>query len=81
MSEPTTDEDMTTMMREFMAHVRTEANKRDERELIDRILAAASLALAALVIAWPADKKLPKLFHGIAGLAKAMWKRRDWWLP
>jgi hypothetical protein len=78
---PTPDPDLTDMMRNFMAGVRREALKREERDMVDRVLAAASLAIAALLIAWPRDRQPPILVAAITKLGKEIWKRRSWWLP
>lgn len=80
MTDPTNDEGMTEMMNGFMGRVRVEAERRDETDAVDRVLAAASFVLAAVLLTWPKDRK-PWLASLLLKLGQAVWRRKAWWLP
>lgn len=80
MSDPIPDEGMTEMMNGFMSRVRVEAERRSETDTVDRVLAAASFVLAAVLITWPKDRK-PWLAALITKLGQVIWRRKAWWLP
>lgn len=70
------------MVRQFMALVRSHASAPDgPSDPIDRVLAAATVGIAAVLLAWPQGRKAPKLIAVVVELAHHLWKRRSWWLP
>jgi hypothetical protein len=47
---------------------------------LDRNLAAATLVGVAVVVAWPRDRKLPKLVTRARRLGQQVYDRREWWI-
>lgn len=78
-----TPEGLTHLVRQFMAICRKAAHDPESAagtDPIDRILAAATVGIAAVLLAWPQGRKAPKLIAVAIDLLHHVWKRRSWWL-
>lgn len=71
---------LTRMLREFMAAMRRHAAQDGPDDPVDRILAAATIAIAAIMLAWPNGRKLPRIATLLITLGRHIWSRRAWWI-
>lgn len=75
--EAASDEDLTDLLQTFMGRLRLYLNAGGDEAVIDRILGAATVGAAALLILWPKDRS-----GGLIGittrLVEAIWEKRKW---
>lgn len=67
------------MLNGFMARLRAYLNSTGDEEVIDRILAAATVAAAAVMILWTPNRKVSGFLGFVLGAARQFWGRRKYW--
>lgn len=73
-------DNLTQMLRQFLAAVRKHAAKDGADDPVERILAAATIGIAAVMVAWPNGRKLPKFAALLVNIGRQVWARRSWWI-
>lgn len=71
---------LTEFLRAFMAAVRRHAAKDGADDPVDRVLAAATVGIAAVMLAWPNGRKVPKFASLVLSIGRQIWARRSWWI-
>lgn len=72
------DEDLTDLLGSFMRRLRAYLDAGGPEDVIDRILAAGTVAAAAVLILWSPHRKSAGVFGVIAAIGRQLWSRRVW---
>jgi hypothetical protein len=74
------DEDdlLSDLLRNFMTGLRNFLDDGGSEAAIERILSAATLGMAALLLAWPLDRRIRGLLGLALAVTKQFWDARKW---
>lgn len=82
MTPPQVNPALTELVQTFVAMVRKiVASDGPGPSSTDRILAAITMALGAVVLGWPKGRKLPLWLGRLVGIGHQVWLRRHWFVP
>lgn len=76
-------ESLARMLRDFQAAVKAHLARDDGpgNDPIDRVLAAAMVAISAAMLAWPTGRKLPRYAAVTLSVGRKAWAKRALWMP
>ena len=73
------DDDLTDLLGSFMDRLRAYLVNGGPDDVIDRIIAAGTVAAAALMILWSPNRKAKGLFGVIGAIGRQIWSHRRWY--
>lgn len=76
--DPDEDALLTTLLRGFMRGFGLFLDTGPPEEAVDRVLGAATVTAAALLLAWPTERRRPGILGIVEGVGRQFWKHWKW---
>lgn len=72
------DQELNDLLKSFMSRLRRYLDAGGPEDVIDRILAAGTVAAAAFMILWSPNRKTPGVMGVVVAVGRQLWHRRMW---